>query len=98
MAPSRCAARAKLFGDWRRVLPCRCITRPARSVTGPMRGREHAVALCGDLCRPGARQRDHRAQAGMVVLELELAAMQARDRRGEAQPEPRARLRAALLQ
>src|SRR6516164_6140318 len=48
-------------------------------------------------CRPGARQGDDAAQAGLIVLELELATMQPCHRRGKAQPQPRARLRPALL-
>src|SRR5262245_47902251 len=69
-----------------------------------------AEASCGllwhTLClgrkpvgRTGPR-RDHqrRDQAGMRVAEPELAAVQRRDRRGEAQPETRTRRRAACLE
>src|SRR5271169_4184485 len=46
---------------------------------------------------PGARQLDRAAQAGLIVFELEFAAMQPRDRGSEAQTQARARLRPALL-
>src|SRR5229473_5941772 len=48
--------------------------------------------------RRGARQRDDGLEAGAIVLELELAAVQPRDRGGQAQPQSRARFGTALLQ
>src|SRR5450830_1201168 len=50
------------------------------------------------LYRPFARQRNDGFEARMVVLQRQFAAMQPRHRRGEAQAEPRARFRAALLE
>src|SRR5271155_1336095 len=46
---------------------------------------------------PGARQFNSAAQPGMIILELELAAMQAGNGGGKAQPEPRTGLGTALL-
>src|SRR2546422_11762865 len=68
-----------------------------------MANRWHAPALLAIrysllATRYSARQRDHRAQAGRIVLQAQFAAVQMRDRGGEAQAQPRARLRAALLQ
>ena len=50
------------------------------------------------LYRSSARQGNDAFQARMIVLKRQFAAMQARHRRGEAQAQPGARLRAALLQ
>src|SRR4051812_2103551 len=50
------------------------------------------------LTQPGAGQCERGLEARGVVLELELAAMQARDRGGEAQAEARTRLRAAAVE
>src|SRR5262245_4246190 len=52
----------------------------------------------GRVNRLRPRQGDDRLQSRPVVLEPQLTAMQPRHRRREAQPQPGARLRAALLQ
>src|SRR5262245_19316026 len=62
-----------------------------------LRATRQAAARC--ICQkssPGERQGD--LQPWRVVGQGELAAMQPRDRGGEAQAEARARLRAALLE
>src|SRR5262249_9139578 len=61
-------------------------------------GRRYRNALCRGGGRPGARQRNDGLEAGVFILELELAAMEAGHRRGEAQPQPRAGLRTALFE
>src|SRR6516162_3338225 len=50
------------------------------------------------LSRHPRRERNDRSQPGMIVLKLELAPMQPRHRRREAEPESGAGLRAALLE
>src|SRR5262249_56180695 len=55
-------------------------------------------ASCGGGGRPRARQRDDGLEPGVVILELELAAMQAGHRRSKAEPQTGARERAALFE
>src|SRR5712664_4003315 len=54
--------------------------------------------LVGCRNRSPTRKGDDRLETGLVVLELELAAMQVGDRRDQAQPEPGTRLRPALFE
>src|SRR5208282_3996593 len=57
-----------------------------------------AQAVASRPRRSGARQSDGALQAGVVVLELELAAVQPRDGGGEAQTQSRPWLRPALFE
>src|SRR5208282_4307972 len=57
-----------------------------------------AQAVASRPRRSGARQSDGALQAGVVVLELELAAVQSCDGGGEAQTQSRAWLRPALFE
>src|SRR6516162_10543422 len=56
------------------------------------------ASLSSGHCRLSARQRDHGAQTGLVVLQLELAAVQPRDGGGKAQPQAGTWLRTALFE
>ena len=77
----------------------------ARSKSGRLSHATHRGWTCPEQSarrgaerrRPGPRQRDDTAQAGLIVLELEFAAVQPRDRRREAQAQPGARLRSGSV-
>ena len=71
---------------------------------GAARGHLQTLALApvrghpATVYRPSPRQGNHAFQPRVIVLERQFAAMQARHRRGKAQAQPEARLRAALLE
>ena len=71
-----------------------------RFMDSPICGKPYVwrAASSRNLYRPSPWQGNDAFEARLVVLEPQFAAMQARDRRGEAQAKPGTRLRAALLQ